>query len=68
MGSTKRRADFIFSVSWEVSNKVGGIYTVLSTQAKTLKETSDATLVYIGPDLWKGKENPLFEEDALLYA
>jgi hypothetical protein len=53
MGSTKRRADFIFSVSWEVSNKVGGIYTVLSTQAKTLKETSDATLVYIGPDLWK---------------
>lgn len=68
MGSTKRRADFIFSVSWEVSNKVGGIYTVLSTQAKTLKETSGATLVYIGPDLWKGKDNPLFEEDDLLYA
>jgi len=68
MGSTKRRADFIFSVSWEVCNKVGGIYTVLSTQAKTLKETSGATLVYIGPDLWKGKDNPLFEEDDLLYA
>lgn len=68
MGSEKRKPDYIFSVSWEVCNKVGGIYTVLSTQAKTLKEETGATLVYIGPDLWKDKDNPLFIEDAGLYA
>ncbi|MBP5347159.1 MAG: glycogen/starch synthase [Bacteroidaceae bacterium] len=68
MGSTKRKPDFIFSVSWEVCNKIGGIYTVLSTQAKTLKEESNATLIYVGPDLWEGKNNPLFIEDKSLYA
>ena len=30
--------DYIFEASWEVCNKVGGIYTVLSTRAKTLQE------------------------------
>ena len=25
--------DYIFEASWEVCNKVGGIYTVLSTRA-----------------------------------
>lgn len=30
--------DYIFESSWEVCNKVGGIYTVLSTRAKTLQE------------------------------
>ena len=72
MGSTKntnkRKPDFIFSVSWEVCNKIGGIYTVLSTQAKTLKEESGATLIYIGPDVWEGKHTPLFIEDKSLYA
>ena len=67
MSSTKRKPDYIFSVSWEVCNKIGGIYTVLSTQAKTLKEESGATLIYVGPDLWEGKNNPLFIEDKSLY-
>ena len=67
MGSAKRKPSFIFSVSWEVCNKIGGIYTVLSTQAKTLKEESGATLIYVGPDLWEGKNNPLFIEDKSLY-
>ena len=30
--------DYIFESSWEVCNKVGGIYTVLSSRAKTLQE------------------------------
>ena len=55
MSSAKRKPNFIFSVSWEVCNKIGGIYTVLSTQAKTLKEESGATLIYVGPDLWEYK-------------
>ena len=67
MANTKMKPDYIFSVSWEVCNKVGGIYTVLSTQAKTLMEASGATLIYIGPDFWKGKDNPLFTEDKSLY-
>lgn len=29
--------DYIFETSWEVCNKVGGIYTVLSTRARTLQ-------------------------------
>ncbi len=32
--------DYIFETSWEVCNKVGGIYTVLSTRARTLKTGS----------------------------
>ena len=32
--------DYIFESSWEVCNKVGGIYTVLSTRAKTLVAVS----------------------------
>lgn len=68
MSSTNRKPNFIFSVSWEVCNKIGGIYTVLSTQAKTLKEESGATLIYVGPDVWEGKHNPLFVEDKSLYS
>ena len=59
--------DFIFESSWEVCNKVGGIYTVLSTRAKTLQETHKDKLVFIGPDIWLDKENPLFIEDQKLW-
>src|SRR3989344_858275 len=31
-------ADILFEVSWEVCNKVGGIYTVVSSKAPLLKE------------------------------
>ena len=59
--------DFIFESSWEVCNKMGGIYTVLSTRAKTLQEQFPDKLMFIGPDVWQGKENPLFAEDASLW-
>lgn len=58
--------DYIFESSWEVCNKVGGIYTVLSTRAKTLQETFKDRIFFIGPDIWSGKENPLFVEDKKL--
>ena len=58
--------NFIFDSSWEVCNKVGGIYTVLSTRAKTLQDKLKDHIMFIGPDVWKEKENPLFEEDASL--
>lgn len=55
--------DYIFESSWEVCNKVGGIYTVLSTRAKTLQNAFPDKIYFIGPDVWIGKDNPLFIED-----
>ncbi len=60
--------DYIFEASWEVCNKVGGIYTVLSTRANTLQTNFRDKLIFIGPDFWQGKENPLFEENENLCA
>ena len=49
--------DLLFETSWEVCNKVGGIYAVLSTKAKTLQKRYKDNLIFIGPDLWTA-ENP----------
>lgn len=58
--------DYIFESSWEVCNKVGGIYTVLSTRAKTLQERLGDKLIFIGPDCWGENTCPYFKEDASL--
>jgi len=50
---------YLFEVSWEVCNKVGGIYTVLTTKAKYAVEHFDDRYFLIGPDLGN---NPEFEE------
>ena len=68
MSVKKATPDHIIEVSWEVCNKVGGIYTVLSTRAKTILTQTNAQLMFIGPDLWKETENPLFKEDKRLLA
>ena len=60
--------DYIFESSWEVCNKVGGIYTVLSTRAKTLQEALQDKVIFIGPDFWKESESPYFKEDQSLFA
>lgn len=57
---------YIFETSWEVCNKVGGIYTVLSTRAKTLQDVLKDKCFFIGPDFWIGKKNPLFKESKTL--
>jgi len=59
--------DYIFESSWEVCNKVGGIYTVLSTRAKTLQEVFQDKIIFIGPDFWKESESPYFKEDLSLF-
>lgn len=59
--------DYIFESSWEVCNKVGGIYAVLSTCAKTLQDRLHDRLVFIGPDCWKETESPYFQEDDNLF-
>ncbi len=62
------KPDYIFESSWEVCNKVGGIYTVLSTRAKTLQDMMKDRVIFVGPDFWKEKESPYFSEDKSLFA
>ena len=60
------KPDYIFESSWEVCNKVGGIYTVLSSRAKTLQDEMKDRIIFIGPDFWKEKESPYFKEEKKL--
>ena len=68
MGNIKLKPDYIFESSWEVCNKVGGIYTVLSTRAKTLQDAMKDHVIFIGPDCWKENECPYFREEKSLFA
>lgn len=68
MDNNRLSPDFIFESSWEVCNKVGGIYAVLSTRAKTLVGRLKDNLVFIGPDCWGEKPCPYFKEVKSLYA
>lgn len=65
--NNKLQPEYIFETSWEVCNMVGGIYTVLSTRAATLKAKYGDKLIFIGPDIWHGKDCPHFEEDTAMY-
>lgn len=54
--------------SWEVCNKIGGIYTVLSTKAKVLQDLYKDNLVFIGPDVWTDEQpSPSFKEEKTLF-
>lgn len=60
--------DYLFESSWEVCNKVGGIYTVLSTKAHTLQQMFNDKVIFIGPDVWGNTNAPDFLEDNTLFA
>lgn len=62
MNSELKSPDLIFEVSWEVCNKIGGIYTVLSTRAKTLQALFKDAVIFIGPDFKGRGDNLLFTE------
>ena len=68
MVNKRMMPDYIFESSWEVCNKVGGIYTVLSTRAKTLQNTMKDRILFIGPDFWNECECPYFKEETSLFA
>jgi len=68
MKTSKLIPEFIFESSWEVCNKVGGIYAVLSTRAKTLQDKFHDHVIFIGPDLKSSDGNPYFEEDRTLFS
>ncbi|HLO60983.1 MAG TPA: alpha-glucan family phosphorylase [Bacteroidales bacterium] len=62
--------DYLFEVSWEVCNKVGGIHTVIATKALTMINELQNNLILIGPDLIKDESdaNPEFIEDPQLFS
>ncbi len=64
MSITNLKPEYIFEVSWEVCNKVGGIHTVIASKAPVLLETLGDRLIMIGPDTRKDEQDhPEFEED-----
>lgn len=68
MDNTTTTPEYLFESSWEVCNKVGGIYTVLSTKARTLQQSFKDKLIFIGPDVWANTNAPDFIEDDTLFA
>jgi phosphorylase/glycogen(starch) synthase len=63
------KPDYIFETSWEICNKIGGIYTVVSTKAKSMVDTFGDHYLLIGPDVWKEtRANPDFKEEPGLFA
>jgi len=58
--------DYIIESSWEVCNKVGGIYTVLSTKAGALQRLYKDNVLFIGPDLTGRSSQPDFSESKTL--
>ena len=60
--------DYIFETSWEVCNKVGGIYTAIASKAELMVAEFKDNLIMIGPDVWKEThQNPEFIEDKFLF-
>ena len=67
MTNSEEQLDLLFETSWEVCNKVGGIYAVLSTKARTLQKLYKDKVVFIGPDLWsEDNPSPYFKESKSL--
>lgn len=60
--------EYIFETSWEVCNRVGGIYAVLSTRAASMQKEHKDKVFFIGPDLWQGVDNSYFKETKSLLA
>ena len=63
-----QQVDLLVETSWEVCNKVGGIYAVLSTKARVLCEQFGDKLAFVGPDIWTAENpSPYFKERKTLF-
>ncbi|MBW2989072.1 hypothetical protein KY358_02005 [Candidatus Woesearchaeota archaeon] len=60
--SVKKKADYLFEVSWEVCNKVGGIYTVIVSKAESMQKSYGNGYFLIGP-YFPEKCRGIFDED-----
>ena len=62
------KPDYLFEVSWEVCNKVGGIHTVVATKALNMSADYGRNHIMVGPDVWMDEsQNPEFAEDPILF-
>ncbi|MBO7189830.1 MAG: alpha-glucan family phosphorylase, partial [Alistipes sp.] len=68
MSNVNLTPDYLFEVSWEVCNKVGGIHTVIASKAPTVKGVMGDSYITIGPDFSYDAANPEFTEDSTLMA
>lgn len=59
MAISSDRPEYVFEISWEVCNKIGGIHTVLETLAPTLSSVFSERVIFVGPDLGTSE----FKED-----
>lgn len=63
MCACRENPGLLIETSWEVCNKIGGIYTVLSTKARVLQEKFGDRLIFMGPDVWTPESpSPYFIE------
>ena len=60
------KPDYIIEGSWEVCNKIGGIYTVLATRANTMQQWLKDKVIFVGPDLKEHSDKTFRQDDALL--
>ena len=58
--------DYIFETSWEVCNRVGGIYAVLSTRAASMQAEHPDKVFFFGPDFGKHSDIYFREDKSLL--
>ena len=68
MSNVNLTPDYLFEVSWEVCNKVGGIHTVIASKAPTVKREMGDKYITIGPDFSSDYVSPEFQEDNTLMA
>ena len=66
MSNVNLTPDYLFEVSWEVCNKVGGIHTVIASKAPTVKRMMGDNYITIGPDFSYDAVSPEFNEDHTL--
>lgn len=57
---------YIFETSWEVCNRVGGIYAVLSTRAASMQAEHKDKVVFFGPDFGEHSDLTFKESKTLL--
>ena len=55
------KPDYIFETSWEVCNRVGGIYAVLSTRAASMQAEHPDKVFFFGPDF--GDHSDIYFEE-----
>ena len=57
MNDFRPNPSLLLETSWEVCNKQGGIYTVLTSRAHEMMKRHDGRIIFIGPLLTEQEED-----------